>query len=116
MTFYSSSVSKILIIVLDLHNAPNVPETTSPSSSILAPAGENFKMQLSRVKNLQRRKELVHDQQVSVHRLDHRPDKFQQQSHRIVLLPLWCHVDIPVPSQLLVAKFSCKHDVLQQLM
>ena len=48
---------KILIIVLDLQNAMNVPGTTSPSSSILAPAEENFRMQMSRVKSLQRRKE-----------------------------------------------------------
>ena len=55
MTFFSSSDFKILIIVLDFQNAQNVPGTTSPSSSILAPAGENFRMQLSRVKNLERK-------------------------------------------------------------
>ena len=54
---FSSSVFKILIIVFDLQNALNLPGTTSLSSSILAPTGENFRMQLSRVKNLQRRKE-----------------------------------------------------------
>ena len=59
MTFFSSSVFKVLIIVLDLQNALNVPGTTSPSSSILAPAGENFRMQLSRVKNCRKKKPFI---------------------------------------------------------
>ena len=128
MTFFSSSVFKILIIVLDLQNALNVPGTTSPSSSIFAPAGENFRVQLSQPKNFAKKLgqymsnkflskvRLVHVQQVSVHCLDHRSDEFQQQSRNIVLLPLWCHVNIPVFPQLLISKFFCKHDVLEQLM